>query len=252
MILRRVIKHFRNQEWTAIFLDFLIVVVGVFVGLQVQQWNEARIDRRDEDIFLDELHDDINRMEALIGRTESMRLGGWRDFETSGDIVFGLSDKRALTGQECRAIAFSHIKYVGRTELPSMIGLRDSGRTGIIRDRPLAKALAAFQQRREAFDIVARETYSANIIEKYPEFFKAMTIRTPELNNPEALERAVSMECRLEELQESQALLNDIASNLDAMDAFMRDGMMPYTEQIRTVHKALDRILDHTHEGADP
>jgi hypothetical protein len=28
MILRRVIKHFRNQEWTAIFLDFLIVVIG--------------------------------------------------------------------------------------------------------------------------------------------------------------------------------------------------------------------------------
>ncbi len=46
MILRRVIKHFRNQEWTAIFLDFLIVVVGVFVGLQVQQWSEARQDQR--------------------------------------------------------------------------------------------------------------------------------------------------------------------------------------------------------------
>ncbi len=29
MILRRVIAHFRKQEWTAIVLDFLIVVVGV-------------------------------------------------------------------------------------------------------------------------------------------------------------------------------------------------------------------------------
>ena len=44
MILRRVIKHFREQEWTAIALDFLIVVLGVFVGLQVQNWNEARLD----------------------------------------------------------------------------------------------------------------------------------------------------------------------------------------------------------------
>jgi len=42
MILRRVIAHFRKQEWTAIFLDFLIVVVGVFVGLQVNNWNAAR------------------------------------------------------------------------------------------------------------------------------------------------------------------------------------------------------------------
>lgn len=42
MILRRVIAHFRNQEWTAIALDFVIVVVGVFVGIQVSNWNEER------------------------------------------------------------------------------------------------------------------------------------------------------------------------------------------------------------------
>ncbi|GJL91341.1 hypothetical protein [Hyphococcus sp.] len=45
MILRRVIAHFRKQEWTAIALDFLIVVVGVFIGIQVANWNAARADR---------------------------------------------------------------------------------------------------------------------------------------------------------------------------------------------------------------
>jgi len=34
MILRRIIAHFRKQEWTAIGIDFVIVVVGVLVGLQ--------------------------------------------------------------------------------------------------------------------------------------------------------------------------------------------------------------------------
>jgi hypothetical protein len=43
MILRRIIAHFRKQEWTAIALDFLIVVVGVFVGLQVNNWNQAHL-----------------------------------------------------------------------------------------------------------------------------------------------------------------------------------------------------------------
>ncbi len=42
MILRRVITHFRKQEWTAIAIDFVIVVAGVFVGLQVNNWNAAR------------------------------------------------------------------------------------------------------------------------------------------------------------------------------------------------------------------
>lgn len=42
MILRRVIAHFRKQEWTAIFLDFVIVVAGVFVATQVTNWNADR------------------------------------------------------------------------------------------------------------------------------------------------------------------------------------------------------------------
>jgi hypothetical protein len=46
MILRRIIAHFRKQEWTAIGIDFLIVVVGVFVGMQVTNWNEDAADRR--------------------------------------------------------------------------------------------------------------------------------------------------------------------------------------------------------------
>ena len=42
MLLRRVISHFRKQEWTAIGLDFLIVVVGVFIGVQIGNANQSR------------------------------------------------------------------------------------------------------------------------------------------------------------------------------------------------------------------
>ena len=42
MILRSVTKHVRDQNWFAVFLDFLIVVVGVFVGIQVSNWDQDR------------------------------------------------------------------------------------------------------------------------------------------------------------------------------------------------------------------
>ena len=42
MILSRIIEHVKAQNWTAIALDFVIVVMGVFVGLQVQERNNAR------------------------------------------------------------------------------------------------------------------------------------------------------------------------------------------------------------------
>jgi hypothetical protein len=40
MILRRIIGHVRNQEWTAILIDFLIVVVGVYLGIELGNWND--------------------------------------------------------------------------------------------------------------------------------------------------------------------------------------------------------------------
>jgi len=45
MILHRLISHMKGQHWTAVFIDFVIVVVGVFIGLQVNNWNQARIKR---------------------------------------------------------------------------------------------------------------------------------------------------------------------------------------------------------------
>ena len=46
MILRRITEHVKTQNWFAIGLDFVIVVVGVFIGIQVSNWNEARGERR--------------------------------------------------------------------------------------------------------------------------------------------------------------------------------------------------------------
>lgn len=39
MLLRRITKHVKDQNWFAVSIDFAIVVVGVFVGLQVSNWN---------------------------------------------------------------------------------------------------------------------------------------------------------------------------------------------------------------------
>lgn len=59
MILRRVISHVRDQEWTAILLDFVIVVVGVFIGIQVSNWNQERVDRDLAGRYVVQLSDDI-------------------------------------------------------------------------------------------------------------------------------------------------------------------------------------------------
>jgi hypothetical protein len=63
MILRRVIQHVRKQEWTAIFIDLVIVVVGVFIGIQVSNWNTEREMNRRAVLFSERLKADL-RYEA--------------------------------------------------------------------------------------------------------------------------------------------------------------------------------------------
>lgn len=45
MILRRLVAHMKQQHWTGVFIELVIVVLGVFIGIQVSNWNEARVDR---------------------------------------------------------------------------------------------------------------------------------------------------------------------------------------------------------------
>ncbi len=59
MILRRIIAHFRKQEWTAIGIDFVIVVLGVFVGIQVANWNAEVADRRRGAQYVERLSRDM-------------------------------------------------------------------------------------------------------------------------------------------------------------------------------------------------
>lgn len=74
MLLRKITQHVTEQNWFAVFIDFLIVVVGVFIGIQVANWNEERTDRSKEQLYLtyltEDLVNDINEINQVIQVTE--------------------------------------------------------------------------------------------------------------------------------------------------------------------------------------
>ena len=88
MILRSVIKHLRKQEWTAIALDFLIVVVGVFIGIQVSNWNATRLEHQKEIVFLSNMRDDL-RDDAIALEARIMTLEQAEDY--GEDVLLGLN-----------------------------------------------------------------------------------------------------------------------------------------------------------------
>ena len=55
MILRKLAENIRKQNWFVVLLEILIVVIGIFIGLQVDEWNNSRITLKLEADYLDQL-----------------------------------------------------------------------------------------------------------------------------------------------------------------------------------------------------
>ena len=52
MILQRLSQSIRKQDWFTVFVETMIVVLGVFIGLQVNNWNAERVARAEADDLL--------------------------------------------------------------------------------------------------------------------------------------------------------------------------------------------------------
>lgn len=59
MLLRSISKHIKDQNWFAVALDFLIVVLGILIAFQITNWNEARLIQSDATASRDRLVSDL-------------------------------------------------------------------------------------------------------------------------------------------------------------------------------------------------
>ena len=144
MILRRVIQHVRKQEWTAIGIDFVIVVVGVFVGIQVANWNEARADDARAQAYLARIHVNLQADLESIRRREDM----WRQviaygkgairYAETGELVEGSAWKTVLAFYQASQL------WQWVTSDSTYQEMRSGGELGLIRDPGLRDALSQY------------------------------------------------------------------------------------------------------------
>jgi len=144
MILRSVIKHVRNQEWTAVFLDFLIVVVGVFVGLQVSNWNDVRHNETRKAFALNALQDEFEmNIEVLQYRYENLTARNMVENKLASTISLG---ELRGTDKELVQDALARIMYFGPITISksSYEALEQSGDLALIDDQATLMALNEF------------------------------------------------------------------------------------------------------------
>ena len=59
MILKRLRAEVSRQNWLGVAVDLVILILGVFLGIQVNNWNQERLDRAEGGEYRDRLYFDL-------------------------------------------------------------------------------------------------------------------------------------------------------------------------------------------------
>ncbi len=105
MFVRRIVESLRTQNWTAIGIELVIVIVGVFIGTQVSNWNQERIEKRETKQLLLELRpalqsfadyfDTAKPYYATTKAYSDMAFAGWRGEAAVNDEQFVIAAYQA-------------------------------------------------------------------------------------------------------------------------------------------------------------
>ena len=105
MILRRLSANVRAQNWTAIAIELFIVILGVFIGTQVANWNQARLEKAQTQRMLTELvpelesqldfFDSARRYFAITRRYADQAFAGWNGDPKVSDEQFVIAAYQA-------------------------------------------------------------------------------------------------------------------------------------------------------------
>jgi hypothetical protein len=165
MLLRRFKDHVISENWFAVVLDLAVVVVGLFIGLQVDNWWGAQKDAQLESAYLLEIQEDFEAnksdLESKILDTEQVI----RDM-----IVLHAQsslEEPSLSSTELNK-RFSSINRMPTFRLVSRAyaNLTGSGDLKLIQNRRLKNALAAYYSQAQITALV-QATHEMELVQTF-------------------------------------------------------------------------------------
>ncbi len=116
MILHRFIRHMKGQHWTAVCLDLVIVVLGVFIGLQAQDWNAARFARADAHEYRQGL---VTDMQLSVSRNQAQIDYGRRQVKQLDLVLAALTS--CHLDAERKGVFDAGLYNMGKFDMPTMV-----------------------------------------------------------------------------------------------------------------------------------
>lgn len=137
MILRHFMRHVKDQNWLAVGLEVLVVIVGIFLGMQVTNWNDAR--KQDSRALAFETRLRSNLLDDAVGLEE--RLVYWEQAAEYGEQALLWLEEGNREGRSDAelVVAFYQASNLWRFAPNSSTfdELRSAGELGMIRDAAL-------------------------------------------------------------------------------------------------------------------
>lgn len=242
------------QNWFAVLIDFVIVVVGVFVGLQVQDWNDARKDRLDERALLNRLYSETRALlETSTGELDTLRARG-KALTDANPVLFSQEPPRALTTIECREIAQSHMYRRPPDELPVLDEMLETGRFDLLRDPIIKEKLRSYvilrERARALYNEMTNELFRLH--SRYPDY---IVVRRVPITPDNYLDYGGLSgdgyqwfpECDGQKMREDAAFLNEYADNLSRINA-----LTEFVVRRRDHLVKLERILEEAIANKNP
>lgn len=154
MLLRRVTRHVKDQNWFAVGLDFVIVVIGVFIGLQVANWNDARLQKVDERQLIQRLADEAQELKSALFDYRSVHAA---IVEANFEFAKRLEDPDAcgmVDDTYKRLILMASDFPPPRFSVSTIDGLIGSGRSQLIQSADLRDRISEMA---DEFDFIERQ-----------------------------------------------------------------------------------------------
>lgn len=147
MLYRRVSENLKSQSWTAVFLDLIIVVLGIFLGLQTSLWYEGRKEIALEASFLSHLQVEFEA--AAKDSADAIRV---HQEEIAALDVINQSLKsgilRAADEEQFREGLLGAMNYsLGPSRSGTYVEILSSGQFRLLRNQELRAALSAYDDK---------------------------------------------------------------------------------------------------------
>lgn len=203
MIPRRVAEHAKAQNWFAVTLDFFIVVVGVFIGIEVANWNQARQDRQEERRYYGQLLVDLRGdLETFSGAEKRADLHD-KAAQLVIDRLGGKAPPQVSPGRMAISIHHAGFIYIPYTSRGTYNELVSTGNLGLLRNSKLKSEIASYYEtfdRERQWDGLLRDqqsNYWAETADVLPRPILRAALRGTEPTISPAEDRAIWQAARL-------------------------------------------------------